>query len=431
MAANSTEKQSGPANPFSLWNNQKFVTIVAIILVVPSLLNGLVRYFMPYPALVTLTDNLWFAWGVGVGAFLLLAPFVAERLEWKPGQPVARLLPFFLNIENGRAMCIEDWGGKAKRYLMTQSDAEFRGPSSKVDESWSGQWNVVTSASAQGVHARNVWELYVESITGFAFGGWALLRRPREYQIDIPTVVTIEDGEILTVVTKKSVTNHVRVREFSWSVLVGFFTKDRYYAQVVLSFRMACVNPHKLLFWVDRWDVSFAKAVRDRVVQTGKQYTVDQLLGDFSKGVASREFLVEEVFKLNEDLPSTVYPKDSGMPDVWGLKLSQVQLVGFGMIGRTEAEVRALTAAAVAAKLAQAERHRASGEADGQAEIIKKRRKQMDTPQGVVASTHEAFEVAARDAGASGGVVNLPPASADDALKILAALSQKTGGKNE
>ncbi len=317
--------------------------------------------------------------------FITFAPLFADKLITTPKSPKHVWgLPLFSTVENGRAKAIVDTGGNVRRYIMNKNGTGFKGVISGDDPD--GQWDVVETDDFS--NARNDWEKWVENQTGLVFVGFYPWRKVYHYEIHLTKVLT-RNGVRELVRKDPEISDHVRVREFNWGAQVEVVLRGFFRITILFSFRLQCVNPHKMLFGVDQWDESFADAVTSRAVEVIQVMSPEELMNADS---ATESFITAQITQIND----AVNPK---IEKNWGLKIIQTQISKFGYESLSADEKASLTIKEVTKKRMEARAIEYDTEAEGQEKVLIKRAGVIEKfgQAGVAASRDEMLETAAEE----------------------------------
>jgi hypothetical protein len=341
--------------------------------------------FYFFPKIMLFVFGVVTALTLSVVVFLVSAPFVADKLITTPKNPKHIWgLPLFATVENGRAKAIVDAGGNVRRYIMNKNGTGLRGEVLGDDQDT--KWDVVDSNSFS--NSRNSWEKWIEDTTGLIFVGVYPWRKVYHYEIHLTKVLT--KGGVRELVRKDpEISDHVRVREFSWGAQVEVVLKGFFRITILFSFRLQCTNPHKMLFGVDQWDESFADAVTSRAIELIQSMKPEDLM---NASDADKKYITNAITDINSGVPPRI-------EENWGLKIIQTQISKFGFESLSDEEKKSLTIKEVTGRRMEARELEYTTEASGQEEVLEKRASVIKNfgESGLAASRDEMLENVAKE----------------------------------
>jgi hypothetical protein len=183
--------------------------------------------------------------------------------------------------------------------------------------------------------------------------------------------------------------DHVRIREFNWGAQVEVVLKGFFRITILFSFRLQCVNPHKMLFGVDQWDESFADAVTSRAIELIQSMKPEDLM---NASDVDKKYITDSITAINSGV--SPYIKEN-----WGLKIIQTQISKFGFESLSPDEKKSLTIKEVTSRNMEARELEYATEASGQEEVLKKRASVIKEfgEFGLAASRDEMLENVAKE----------------------------------
>jgi len=400
--------------------NKGFAALLFVIFVCPEILLGGICYFSGFtPIMQFLLGGVVFLQTL-VFVFIITAPLTAGIFVSTVEKPKhIPLLPLFAAVENGRSKAVVDQGGNATRYVINKHDAGFH-LKKELDgvSSEDNMWNVVEGEYS---NARNFWEQKIEEKTGLVFVGVFPWRRVYQYELHPIKMLTKGGTRTLVISEKSETSDHVRVREFNWGAQVTVLLKDMFQVSILFSFRLQCVNPHKLLFGVDNWDESFADAVASRTIETLQNFKLEDLtkLGtDVTKSM-----IAESVSKISLEIE----PKTEVH---WGLKVIETQISKYEFLALTDEERNALTIVEVTKRKMDARTIEYQTEKQGEKDVVGARAEAIEAHgvAGMQASRDQMLETASANEGQQTiitGLSNGQPSEEGEIVKLLKALLAK------
>jgi len=429
------KKAFGRGKYGTIRNNITFLVLVVSIPLLPTILSTIVGWFVDYPSIVEdAVSGFVTATTVTLVVlevyYLLFWPWFAANSVWKVvsetevQRPVNWIQPWCFGVEEGRAKVRVDQSTAIVDAVMRIADMDFCGDLHDNQffkkKRWVERFAVEKNdgAPSREIPTYTVWHRYFQQRSGgLQFGGLYPWRQLYTYELNIvKAAVETETGLIRIVVRPNSVTDHVRVRDFDWAVVVGLYTKDRFFVKLIFTFLLRSVNVERTFFSKDRWEMYFAQEIASKAVELGKRIKVFDLLGGSDHADLTHDFLAKGVGELSSKFEEEI-----------GIKITASQMPGYLAIGKTEEEMETITAVPVAEQKRQVRILEGEAEAEAESKIVRKRASAAKQygEFGRQVSLHQALETAAEKGGTIFASLGTGGADDDVSKAILNELRKK------
>ena len=244
--------------------------------------------------------------------FMLSVPLFVHQFVNNGGGDTKSGFHLFTFLEEGKAKIIIR-GETPVRAIMNFADHRFK----RVGERTSAKyWEVVDiqKIGDLGFNSENdrpekpyrdchwfvrPWAAYVYRLTGAVFTGIYPFQRVHEYRLERTKIIR-KDGEIGGLASVEDISDHFRVRNFLYPILVpSADTLDKISLKILVTLVARITNPYSAAFGIDHWDQKLVNEGTDAISNFARTRNLEDVMS--AKDAAKALELKEAIKKVGDD----------------------------------------------------------------------------------------------------------------------------------